>query len=823
MMIKIFKEVFMLTRSLKFFLFTLMLVAALTMFGCGDDGDPGPAGPPGPAGKDAVAPAIPASAVEPETCVICHGSVDQTEHQSIYNMYTDPSTLTLTIDSVVSQPLGTVPETYDTTVTFTITQNGVPFTLADVNALDDDNISFHTMVYDSDAGTVGSEALGVVSYIAFPNDTIEAGDNPGQFTISETGLAFPSDTGDAQVFGYIDKNKLDVEVYTDHLTMYGDIASSGVAVADGYFDTYSSPANVEGCQKCHGTPYYKHGHIAPVVDGLKNFSSCKSCHMDTRGSYLAGTQRIVTNPLGYATKAPLGPDDQDYQLKSTLMNDVHVSHSMEFGYPQNMANCATCHSGPEPEQQKLDIIQADENFTLETCKSCHPVTSTVDDGEEAIHEEAAPSLYAIWGEAQGAGFHTGIDLETVQCNSCHSAGNLFGAPLFGKLMPGYDPVIYADNIGTRYSDIFKAIIDDGATFADNILTISFHVTEDEGLNPTDFHKEDIVPYLMIGLYGYDTKDFIGSHASRDENGVRDLEGEISEPLSNPYFTIDQAPGDGTWVVKADLSRWADQIGGTIKKAEIMVRPALRDPALGIEPRSQQPYPHALNAPSRTFDFMTNDFVPDGPNDPGFFGNSIADVNGCNKCHDALATTFHTADRGGNVTVCRYCHEPSSGGSHLEMQSRAIDSYAHAIHSFQGFDIGDVDFADPIQAVKWTIDTEHFFPNFTVKNCEACHTKESVTPGKYAVPDDFHSLAAVLSASDYPLDGKVRNIGELPSYVTGPGYRSCGGCHRADFIKEDEAGKLLSLNGHATDMGYLVKADENPWESVVETIQGFFFR
>jgi hypothetical protein len=148
-----------------------------------------------------------------------------------------------------------------------------------------------------------------------------------------------------------------------------------------------------------------------------------------------------------------------------------------------------------------------------------------------------------------------------------------------------------------------------------------------------------------------------------------------------------------------------------------------------------------------------------------------------------------------------------------MQSRAIDSYAHAIHSFQGFDIGDVDFAKPVEAVAWEIETEHFFPNFTAKNCEACHKA-----GAYMVPDEFYSLPAVLSGSDYPLMNKVRNIGEVPSYVTGPGYRSCGGCHRADFIKEDEAGKLLQLNGHATDMGYLVENDTGVWESVVETIQ-----
>ena len=52
------------------------------------------------------------------------------------------------------------------------------------------------------------------------------------------------------------------------------------------------------------------------------------------------------------------------------MNDTHMSHAMEFAYPQSMANCVTCHEG------KLDAVLTDANFTLATCKSCHPVTGT---------------------------------------------------------------------------------------------------------------------------------------------------------------------------------------------------------------------------------------------------------------------------------------------------------------------------------------------------------------------------------------------------------------------------------------------------------------
>ena len=85
-------------------------------------------------------------------------------------------------------------------------------------------------------------------------------------------------------------------------------------------------------------------------------------------------------------------------------------------------------------------------------------------------------------------------------------------------------------------------------------------------------------------------------------------------------------------------------------------------------------------------------------DDDFYSPIVQVADGCETCHDALATNYHSPDRGGNIVVCRMCHITKSGGSHLEMQSRSIDSYAHAIHAIQAFDIGDIDFTDPVQAL-----------------------------------------------------------------------------------------------------------------------------
>jgi len=827
----------MLKRSSKLFLVALMLVAALMMFGCGSDGSDGAQGPPGPAGpagpEGPASPAIPATAVEPETCIICHGDVDQTEHQSIYNEYTDASTLALTINGVTSVA-GTEAGTFDATVTFTVMQNGAPYT--DVDGLPSlQQKSFYAVAYDSTTSTFDQS----VSFSGIDTNGDGRSDvnfvstgNPGQFEAYAIGAQYdPAAFTDGQLYGYVAKGKLETEDLgeSSHVTLYNDVANAALTLGAGNAATYASPANVSGCKKCHGDPYYKHGYRAAQVTGLGDFAACKACHYDTRNGGHADWQILVTDPLRFAERFLWSKDNPDlnvdrdnpdlaltdtekaqYAYKAKVMNDVHMSHSMEFGYPQSMSNCATCHEG------NLDIIQAAENFTAETCKSCHPVTSTVAEGDNEINSHAAPSLQQLWIDDGVESFH---DI-TKTCNACHIVGGAAGegVPLFSELMPGYNPMIYADNNGTKYSQIFKAKIDDAA-YADNILTINFHVEEDAAVeNTSAFSLTDIVPNLLVGLYGYDTKDFIVSPHSSDENRKRLLEGDISEDLDNPRFTIESAPGDGTFVVKVDLSRWAGMIDSLqIKRAEIAVRPALRNPdaPFGVD-RDGNPNPYAIDAVSRTFDFTKPGF------DDTFFGgnnvNSITDVKSCNSCHDALGTTFHTADRGGDVTVCRLCHWSGSGGSHLEMQSRAIDSYVHAIHTFQDFDIGDIDFTDPVQEAAYDVHVEHFFPRFTEKACEACHNAD-----KYMVPDQSKSLSAVLSASD-TVEGRSLTV---PSYVTGPGYRSCGGCHRAEEIKEGEFGELISLNQHASDMGYLVKAGDNSdaqlstWDEVVKTIQAFF--
>ena len=307
---------------------------------------------------------------------------------------------------------------------------------------------------------------------------------------------------------------------------------------------YVSAANNDGCEKCHTDPYLKHGNIYGQVNGdpATDFLTCKVCHLDNgEGGHLEW-QLLVDDPVKAVEW--LGSDEdlsiftpeqlELYAYKTTLMNDVHMSHAMEFPYPQSMANCVTCHEG------KLDVVLSDANFTVATCKSCHAVTGAVAEGEEPAYDTTEFALTTILPE--------GHDL-TSDCASCHSEGGV--APVFSKIHTGYNKAIFTAD-GTKYSEAVTVTID-SASFADNKITFAFSAaTELEGID-----VESIVPTVMVGMYGWDTKDFIiGPHERlTDDNNDGEISSSSGDSRALEYEVGAEHPrastvsaGGGSWEV-----------------------------------------------------------------------------------------------------------------------------------------------------------------------------------------------------------------------------------------------------------------------------------
>ena len=150
-----------------------------------------------------------------------------------------------------------------------------------------------------------------------------------------------------------------------------------------------------------------------------DFYTCKACHLDNGEGGHFEWQLLVDNPE-LAAKFLAAPEEEAVKLLSdeqkklygyntTVMNDVHMSHAMEFPYPQSMANCVTCHEG------KLDKILTDANFKVATCKSCHPVTgakaAVAKEGDTPAYDTTKLALKTIMPEAhprQDGSEHDGL-------------------------------------------------------------------------------------------------------------------------------------------------------------------------------------------------------------------------------------------------------------------------------------------------------------------------------------------------------------------------------------------------------------------------------
>ncbi len=754
------------------------LASVLTLSGCMSDGDdgapgadgadgadgaPGVAGPPGPAGVDAtVDPILQAKA---ESCNVCHGGVGDM-HQAEYNKYLD-SNLELDITGMtsVASEVG-----FDLTLDFSINVNGEPLIDAVGANPSVDAIGFYVSQRDASGDWVTS---GGGFYPALDaGAALSNGD--GTYTLEQNLNYDASAFVGGAIFGKIATDELEIaDVNTGaRVHLYDNLAHDVWTIGD--IATFESAANVEACEDCHGTPYNKHGNIAAQVAGAPDFLQCHACHVDDKNGGHEDWQFLVDDPYGYATDAT---PTADYTYTRSLMNDVHMSHAMEFPYPQSMANCATCHAG------KLDQATANDKFTIETCKSCHPVTGTgADPDADPTYFEGgrAPALAYIWRD-RGVTFHNA----DLACQDCHNGGG--GYTTFAEIHSGYDARITDASDEVKWADKLTASID-SIDVTDNVVTVEFSVSD-----------ADMVPYIYLSFYGWDSKQMIQASHTRGVGpmcGSRACRYEAKPDDVNPLFAFTpNTLGATSYTAVMDLSVFEPELTNDIPT--MIADGVIKTGIVTIAPRLYQADGTrlGLDAVIMNFDATTGAEVPDYFTD----GGATIDNAKCEACHDKLAVTFHAGSGRSTVEACRNCHVTTSAGSHLEMQSRSIDSYVHAIHSFQAFDPGDIDFDDPVEAMRYEHHIGHTFPNFTITNCEACHTA-----GVYNVPDQAESLFGLSSGSD---DVMYRNL-TVPRYITGPASRACGGCHRADLINENEFGKLAAFNAHTEMGGTLVDADDD---------------
>ena len=443
-----------------------LLALGAGLAGCsGDDGKNGSAGPTGPTGgtgatgsTGATGPTGPAGTVDviastkPESCSTCHSSAG-TEHESVYKDFIDSSNKNLKLDITAVTTSGASPN-YTVRLDFTIkAADGTPVVESATGLpsfASPGQRTFYIVAYDSatkkfgklaalSATTSSGTCVPSVNAVSGALTVCSSGavsDGAGAYHITATGFTYdPTVAGTGYTgtfaYGYVAKSAA-LLITKGNYRLYSDFASDALSFGDAgkaSATSYVSTANVAACESCHGKPYMKHGYREAQVNTLGDLVACKSCHYDARPGSDHVWQQMLDDPYSWATG--VAPDTVKYAYKANLMNDVHMSHAMEFPYPQSMANCNTCHAG------KLDQVLTDTHFTAETCRSCHAVDGiNAWEGQKYDETKRAPALKELWTAANVAGFH---DIN-LTCSDCHKSGGV--ASQFPAYHTGYDAMIY---------------------------------------------------------------------------------------------------------------------------------------------------------------------------------------------------------------------------------------------------------------------------------------------------------------------------------------------------------------------------------------------
>lgn len=605
----------------KLFVGSLLLgmgLAALSLSGCtGNDGANGLPGTPAPV----------LETLNVESCVVCHAD-SGTLHQEGFAATKD-TTFAATIDSVTSVA-GATAGTFDVTMLFTITNNGLPY--IDVDGLPGlDQKRFYAGLYDSTTRKVDP---------TFSLGTPVATATPGQYSVTATGAAFAPDAADTNAYAYMYITQGAIPgTHFGHIQLYDDVVNVGLAlpaIAPADAVDYASVASVSACEECHGAPYGKHGYRQATVAGLPDFVSCKSCHYDSRpgsdGAEFFG--------------------DDTYAYTANVMTDVHASHLNVFPYPQAMNNCITCHTGT-----KLDDTLTDANFRRAVCETCH---ADVDPATNTVVALPLSVIIPTWHDPDTMG----------ECNTCHFTGG--SAPVFSTIHVGFDQTKYDTAVNAEAGDLQYTYSIDNIVYDDvaSSLTITWGAKDAAGTaldvlnldpaagpvflgDPADRNNESEGNRILVGYYGWGTNNV----ANYDQYKKADI-------LANT--TYDAATGLATTIFP--LSDKLTTYAATKLEVGIIGVPLVGNPGVMA----------AVDSVTEGIILATG-VLEDRDTAVGVVANAK-----CDACHDSIvihtnSSYGHTAV--GNVNACIFCHNTSSA-AHVDQQGRSIDSYLHSIHTFQ---------------------------------------------------------------------------------------------------------------------------------------------
>lgn len=449
------------------------------------------------------------------------------------------------------------------------------------------------------------------------------------------------------------------------------------------------------------------GNSVPVTDPtltrkMVDVGSCNGCHtkLALHGGGRVDTQYCVMchNP---------GTTDANSGHKVTFMTMVHKIHAgrylnaavggedytiwgfnstaysfAEVGFPQDLRNCATCHSGRNPATPQGDNWKT--RPSKEACLTCH--ASGVGSLWETAHLPIAQGLVGPTAAA--------LDLPNLQCATCHKPGSAIASERVhwnqiqqnaAKYKLNIESVAYdgaARQLTVRYflsdptnGDTAYNLVTPDCTFAaPNICAYpgAFGLTSNTKFGNLQFR---VAYQNLVGQPGWETE-----YTAYNNNGAgANAFAHAGTNNGNNHYTVTiPIPADTATAIAAGTARLVS-IGQVI------------EPRLEAK-SATDPRPDAIPASNVNVvvQHVSREFAITGALKER---RKIVSTEKCNVCHGALGTAsgsntlpnaFHS---GGRTTVeaCVVCHDPNRMSATamtngLELQeSYQFKRLIHGIH------------------------------------------------------------------------------------------------------------------------------------------------
>jgi len=658
-------------KSFSRLMMVAMLIATLCMLGCSaDDGSDGAAGAAGQsayelAGGDATWGSIDAwleslqassasEDVEPESCAVCHSSIEE--------IHAATGVPAITGESATLDGDGNF------VITFTLEVDGVG-----TNAGYQLYRAYKT--YEDAAGIAAELAAEDPPEVINPNATTT---NVRDQLFSLRGY-LPSETPDAEDNLLLNYSSTSGGVFTvtvpaaeyENNAAYTVVVRSTVT-ADEWGDLEPAFVLIEGttplrnlvsddgvsvgCASCHGTSASSlFGHY------LTAGNECQACHAIYDRS--ADTYEKVDGEWVNQGSLP-GSNFTEY------IHGIHNSHSMpageyarsssdqwSVGYPSDMRNCSVCHV---EEEQLEAAVEAPVSFSL--CMSCHQNWDGFVHGHDAADESysAGDMIFAA------DDFHREATIAT-NCNGCHAnSTSLDEVGDFHNDFQGedahYNSFYRGEDISfANNNDVEVAI---GEVTSDG-SAVSFTWTASKNgtaVDPCNTTIADGPTFQSLGAYlayakGDDwVNEFAGTSPGQPARAAN-LFSSLATTCADNVATT-------TGLTMADDTMYADKV--------LL--------AIGGKPmdRHSTGNDYFVREPSPTYAFDPAD------GSPADARRDAVDNDKCLACHQGTLYQ-HGGDRVDNEQLCVICHNPSSSDKNNRRETFAIVNADGSINTGATYD------------------------------------------------------------------------------------------------------------------------------------------